>query len=213
MEGRPPCRPFVGQGRARPQPEVSPTRDRQFALQTCRRWGSFSDVRWVVTLFSAALILSSLAEAQDQERKLVDRLLKPDETLQNNAQNKKFGSAGRSVDKRATVGTFYLEQKSNSKSFSQTRDFSARQLSPHSFRGVNRHNLSAQNRIVNSETNYPTSSLHKVQDAHSGNKSADSRRFAEQRPFLDRGKSQKSLSRKNPPLTIEQVRELLNKNK
>jgi hypothetical protein len=41
----------------------------------------------------------------------------------------------------------------------------------------------------------------------------DARIFAGNRPFLDQGKSQKALSRQNPPLTIEQVRELLNKNK
>ena len=37
--------------------------------------------------------------------------------------------------------------------------------------------------------------------------------FGQARPFLDQGKSQKSLSAHNAPLTIEQVRELLNKNK
>jgi len=39
------------------------------------------------------------------------------------------------------------------------------------------------------------------------------REYAGNRPFLDKGKSQKSLSAQNKPLTIEQVRELLNKNK
>ena len=34
-----------------------------------------------------------------------------------------------------------------------------------------------------------------------------------ERPFLDKGKSAKSLQRENPAMTIEQVRELLNKNK
>jgi len=37
--------------------------------------------------------------------------------------------------------------------------------------------------------------------------------FRGQRAFREQGKSQKSLDRQNPPLTIEQVRELLNKNK
>ena len=37
--------------------------------------------------------------------------------------------------------------------------------------------------------------------------------FAGNRPFLGRGKSQKALSARDTPLTIEQVRELLNKNK
>jgi len=187
--------------------------DGQFALQPSRRLGSLSDMRWFVTFSFAALAMSSVALAQDQERKLVDRLLKPDETLQNRAQNKKFGADGASVDKQAAVSTFYPQQKSSAKSFSQTRDFSARQLSSDPFRSVNRSNLSPRNRIVNSETKYSTSSLHNVRDAYGGDKSVDSRRFAEQRLFLDRGKSQKSLDRQNPPLTIEQVRELLNKNK
>ena len=39
------------------------------------------------------------------------------------------------------------------------------------------------------------------------------RKFADQHQFSERGKSQKSFDRQNPPLTIEQVRELLNKNK
>ena len=37
--------------------------------------------------------------------------------------------------------------------------------------------------------------------------------FAGNRPFLGQGKSQKALSAQDRPLTIEQVRELLNKNK
>jgi hypothetical protein len=37
--------------------------------------------------------------------------------------------------------------------------------------------------------------------------------YSGNRPFLAQGKSQKALQRKNPPLTIEQVRELLNKDK
>ena len=37
--------------------------------------------------------------------------------------------------------------------------------------------------------------------------------FTNSRAFLDKGKSQKALSQQSKPLTIEQVRELLNKNK
>src|SRR4030095_12663409 len=48
---------------------------------------------------------------QDQERKLMDRLLKPDMTLQNEAQNKKFiGDGSASINQRATVGSFYAQQ-------------------------------------------------------------------------------------------------------
>src|SRR5262245_23401004 len=50
--------------------------------------------------------------AQDQEKKLVDRLLKPDMTLQNDAQNKKFvGDGSASINKRANDGSFIVHQK------------------------------------------------------------------------------------------------------
>ena len=39
------------------------------------------------------------------------------------------------------------------------------------------------------------------------------RDFPGTRPFLVQGKSQKALSQQDKPLTIDQVRELLNKNK
>ena len=54
--------------------------------------------------------------AQDQEKKLLDRLLKPDMALQNDAQNKKFvGDGSASINKRAHVGRFYVHQKPSSK--------------------------------------------------------------------------------------------------
>jgi hypothetical protein len=134
-------------------------------------------------------------------------------TLQNSAQNKNFLTNGAGADKRATVGTFYLEQKSNAKNLPRIRDFSTRQIASRSFHGDNRRNVSSQNAAANPEMIYPTSSVREVGDAHDSKKSASGRRFAGERPFLDRGKSEKALSRQNPPLTIEQVRELLNKNK
>ena len=45
------------------------------------------------------------------------------------------------------------------------------------------------------------------------NASAPIREYADNRPFLRKGKSQNSLHAQDKPLTIEQVRELLNKSK
>ena len=155
------------------------------------------------------------ARAQDQESKLVDRLLKPDMTLQNTAQKKKFVADGVSIDKRATVGTFYVQKKSNSKDFAGTRDFSAWQFNSQSFRGAkNAANTSSQRQITNSNRSVATPTSRGVRDApEEGRVARGSRTFAGERQFRDRGKSQKSLDRQNPPMTIEQVRELLNKNK
>ncbi len=187
---------------------------RQFPLQAHHRFGSLLGVRRLALLLGLVLWLPA-ARAQDQESKLVDRLLRPDMTLQNTAQKKKFVADGGSVDKRATVGTFYLQKKSNSKDFPRTRDFSAWQFNSQSYRGANNAaNTSPQKQITNSNQSVATPPSRGVRNAPEEGRAARGRRaFAGKRPFLDRGKSQKSLDRQNPPMTIEQVRELLNKNK
>jgi hypothetical protein len=167
-----------------------------------------------LALFVLLLMALSCARAQDQERKLVDRLLRPDMSLQNSEQKKKFIADGTSINKKATVGTFYVEKKSNSKTFSGTREFSTRQLNSRPFHG-NRgaFETSSQQALGNSRLAYPTQTARGVRNAPQSDKKVASRAYAENRPFLDQGKSQKSLNRQNAPLTIDQVRELLNKNK
>ncbi len=160
------------------------------------------------------LVALSCVRAQDQESKLVDRLLRPDMTLRNNAQNKKFIADRTSINKKATVGTFYVQKKSNSKSFSGTRDFSARQFNSQSFHGTrSAPGIPSEQAIGNSRPAYATHTARGSRDAPQSGKKVASGSFKGNRPFLEQGKSQKSLNRKNPPMTIEQVRELLNKNK
>jgi hypothetical protein len=152
--------------------------------------------------------------AQDQEKKLVDRLLKPDMALQNDAQNKRFvGDGSASMNKRANVGTFFVHQKPQSKSFG-TRDFSTTQFYSQTYHGGRKANeASSQQTVANSKATYATQTARGVRDAPQSGKKVASREYAGNRPFLDQGTNQKSLNRKNEPLTIEQVRELLNKNK
>jgi hypothetical protein len=168
-------------------------------------------------ILAACLLLAafSCARGQDQERNLVDRLLKPDMSLQNTAQNKKFIAAnGASINKHATTSAFYVEKKSTSKRFSGTRDFSAWQFNAQSFHGGDKAaNFSSRKQITNSKRSYSTQTARSLRDAHEAGRTVDALIFAGSRPFLDQGKSQRSLDRQNPPLTIEQVRELLNKNK
>ena len=144
---------------------------------------------------------------------MIDRLLRPNTKLQNTAQNKKFIADRRSLNKEATVGTFYVQKKSNSKEFGGRRDFSAWQFNAQSFHGSKRQaNSSSRNQIVNSHTSYSTKTIG-LRAAHDAEKTATGRSFAGKRPFLNEGKSQKTLSAQSRPLTIEEVRELLNKNK
>jgi hypothetical protein len=177
----------------------------------------FRQPRLVGKLLATSVLLLAAASslrAQDQERKLVDRLLRPDMTLQSSEQKKKFVADGTSINKKASVGTFYVEKKPNSKTFSKKGEFSTRQFNSQPFHGNRRafENSSPQ-AVGNSRFAYPTQTAHGPRDAPQSDKKVASHAYAENRPFLDQGKSQKSLNRQNAPLTIDQVRELLNKNK
>ena len=160
------------------------------------------------------LALLATAHGQDQEKKLVDRLLKPDMDLHNGAQNKKFVADGTSINKRASVGTFYVQQEPHQKNFSATNDFSTQQFNSQPFRtkrsifAVFSHQTAA-----NSRSAYANQSARGVRDAPQSGKKVATGEYANNRPFLDQGKGQKSLTQQNQPLSIDQVRELLNKNK
>jgi hypothetical protein len=156
----------------------------------------------------------SAARGQEQEKKLVDRLLKPDMALQSSEQNKKFVADGTSINKRANVGTFYVQKKSNSKSFLAIGEFLARPFTSHSYRSKrSAYEVTSEQPGRNFQSPYANKTARGVRDIPQSDKKIPSRAYAENGPFLDEGKSQKSLNKQNEPLTIEQVRELLNKNK
>jgi hypothetical protein len=171
-------------------------------------------MRGLLAVCLSLLAALSCAHAQDQESKLLDRLLKPDMALQNSEQNKKFVADHASIRKQATVGTFYIQKKSNSKSFYGIRNFFARQFGSQTYRDQrSASGISAHQPIENSRPAYASQNARDPHDAHQSDKRVASRSYADNRPFLDQGKSQKSLTRTNRPLTIDEVRELLNKNK
>lgn len=146
----------------------------------------------------------------------MNRLLKPNTALQNSAQNKKFGANKQSVDKRATAATvpaFYVANKSNPRNFSASRAFRAETVESHRFWDAKRQSTSSDKHIRVGSNSSASMSYQKIENAYGGDRSVKARDFSDQRPFLDRGKAEKSLNRRNPPMTVEQVRELLNKNK
>jgi hypothetical protein len=171
-------------------------------------------VRTSVAVFVLLVAAVSCVCGQEQERKLVERLLKPDMNLKNDAQNKKFIADGTSINKRATVGTFYVHRKSNPKTFSATGQFSTDQFGSRPFHsGRSAFKTSSQQAMGTSRSAYANQTAHSGGDAPQSSSKVAVGAYAGNRPFLDEGKSQKSLNRQNAPLTIEQVRELLNKNK
>ena len=159
-------------------------------------------------LFAAA----ASVRAQDQEQKLVDRLLKPDTSLQNSAQNKQFSADRTSVNKRASVSTFYIQPEPKPKSFSGPHALSTREFN---FKPAYRAGsaIPAKHLPMNVGRTYSTAASTEVRSVHDANKTMETRNNPTNRPFLVQGKSQKALDQQEPSLTIEQVRELLNKNK
>src|SRR5437660_318958 len=68
-------------------------------------------------LVLAFLIFATAAYAQEQERKLVDRLLTPNTKLANSDQNKKFTGGLEAPTRSAATKSFYVSEKKLSKSF------------------------------------------------------------------------------------------------
>ena len=167
-------------------------------------------------LLAFIVLLSGIAaaSAQEQENKLMDRLLRPDMQMANPAQQKKFVADGASVDKRARTSSFYTPEKTLGKTFPVKRSFLSRIFSTNHSPAVDTTaNLSTRSILTNAHTAYVTPNAYPTRTAAGSERSAPGKDFSGNRPFLDQGKSQKSLNRQEAPMTIDQVRELLNKNK
>ncbi len=156
-----------------------------------------------------------MLNAQEQERRLVDRLLKPDTALQNNAQNKKFVGKEQSIAKQgAAVRSFYISEKPRTKPYTERREVSSKQFAAHHFRdGELASTMQARAQRVRQFSVDDGTGVLVLRDAPNDSRKIAAAEYIGARPFLDKGKSQKTLSQHDTPMTIEQVRELLNKNK
>lgn len=144
----------------------------------------------------------------------MNRLLKPDMTQENSAQNKKFEGFGSTINKSASVREFYPGDRKLAKEFQDTREFSARSFSSEKFRGTDTAaNLLTRSTLPEANSHYRLIAATALKDAAESRKTSAVREYAETRPFLDKGKSQKAISQHNKPMTFDEVRELLNKNK
>ncbi len=151
--------------------------------------------------------------AQEQERKLIDRLLRPDTELQNPAQAKAFQArAGGFAGKEARVRALTVKKEKTLRTFAVQPEFTSRQHAAFLFRdgsavahGSTRAHQARE--LTLAQERAP------VRAAAQGERSQAVRSYGNTRPFLGEGKSQKALSQKDTPLTIDQVRELLNKSK
>ena len=159
-------------------------------------------------LVLAFLALATASFAQEQERKLVDRLLSPDTKLANPDQNKKFTGGLEAPTRSAATKSFYVSEKKLSKTFVADRSAPTT-----SFRTRNYSTHAATVPTLPPTQTYQTKQSRDVSPSGYSTKKYATRDFAGNRPFLGQGKSQKALQAQDRPLTIDEVRELLNKNK
>jgi hypothetical protein len=170
----------------------------------------------IVFAIATLSIAACSAFAQEQEGKLIDRLLRPNLALENCAQNKKFANTATApFDKSARTQSFPVVQIGAIKSWTGERALSPQQFAVHHFRaGDLAANISTRSQLSKPDSALATPSpVARTRVAAESGEMATAREYAGIRPFLGKGKSQKALQAQNKPLTIEQVRELLNKSK
>jgi len=152
----------------------------------------------------------STIQAQHQEPSLIDRLLRPNMELRNSAQDKKFAVNSASVERD---GTFSVPPNRTEKSFAESKEVSTAQFIARAYNSGAGVIIAAQNRSADKQARLEGSGVVDVHSTLGAHATVTTRTYTEQQPFAEQGKSQKLLDRRNPPLTIDQVRELLNKNK
>ena len=150
--------------------------------------------------------------AQEQERKLIDRLLRPNTELKNSAQQKQFVLTKTAATKEAPIRTFQPRTRNVATTYTGTREFDASSYAARLFRDGDSTARASLRSFRAKQMALPDGS-HLVRAASDAGRTVESSDYAENRPFSGTGKSQKVLSQQDKPLTIEQVRELLNKNK
>jgi len=156
----------------------------------------------------ALLALATASYAQEQERKLVDRLLSPNTKLASPDQNKKFVGGVEAPTRSAATKSFYVSEKNLSKTFVADRSAPTT-----SFRTRNYSTQAAVVPTLPPTRTYQTKQARDISPSAYSTKKYATRDFGGNRPFLEQGKSQKALHAQDRPLTIDEVRELLNKNK
>lgn len=165
-------------------------------------------------IVASIALLAGIPAASAQEGKLVDRILRPNMSLVNSAQNKQFEAVAAPGAKHAPSTSFYPPDKSFAKSFPAQPALSPRQLAARHFRaGDTTANVSTRSQLMKAGKVNVASAAYGTRVAPENGHSLPATHFAGHRPFPGRGKSQEALSARARPLSIEQVRELLNKNK
>lgn len=172
-------------------------------------------MRSLLTTFCFLLLATAVAQAQDQESKMLERMMRPNMDLSNPAQNKKFTAVeGTSVDKKFEAKQFSAGDASLSKGFSGARSFLSKAFGTGKYARAEAAASYRKNAdLAFANTEFVTQKSALIKQSSFAKKSAATHDYADQRPFVAKGTRQKQLSEQNHPMTIDEVRELLNKNR
>jgi len=136
-------------------------------------------------------------------------------TLVNSAQDKKFaGTEITPVDKKFVAKSFIAVDERTVKSFSREKDFPAKRFETERVaRAEPAPNIQTKAKMASANAEFATGKSFLVQTASDEGKVAATSDYTNGRPFIGKGTRQKILSQEDKPLTIDEVRELLNKSK
>ena len=171
-------------------------------------------MRWKFMMLSwCALIPAAVGQTQDD--KLVGRLLRPNLSKTNVAQTERFETKGRAFEKDFSTKTFALSEPTISRqAFDSNRTIAPGDFAVRHFR-TGPSSTEQKKPLLESATvevfSSASSSRAAWENSIAPNRLPDA--FRGSRSFAIKGKSQKALHAYDRALTIEEVRELLNKNK
>lgn len=170
-------------------------------------------MRGFLLIFSLLVLTTAAVRAQDQEGKMMDRMMRPNMELANPAQNKKFTAVeGTSVDKKFDAKQFYAGHEPVTKSFLGARSFLSKAFGTGKYaRAEAAANYRKNADLAFASTQFQTNKSALVKESSFAKKSSATRDYAENKPFLAEGTRQKQLSEQSHAMTIDEVRDLLNK--
>jgi hypothetical protein len=165
--------------------------------------------------------------AQEQERKLMDRLMKPNMEQEFDTRQSRFGNRSSVKAKPARTKSFNPSQNYSAKSFRSKEYGGTKTAWSGDFRQVDKKApTKGRYEVANATREVPVKTKD-VADARESNKGAGTREYAGLRSFWKRGRSQDRFDKEGglpqdekpvgwtgelKPMTIDDVRELLNKN-
>lgn len=165
---------------------------------------------WFLFFLAAA---SAVAQQTESER--MSQILSPTLNPVTSLQNKSFyGGADKGfAAKSGRVKSFYWSNLFKPKSFSGTKSYGASSYWTGEYEGGKKKGPLTGKYAIRDLDKKAEVKTSEVKDARESRKTTDTRDYAGNRPYLVQGKSQKILDsqqEQSKPLTVDEVRELLN---